>query len=63
MKVAEREIGKRNLRKFLKEAQGIRFLHFNFIDARIHSSTLDLYPFMRLSRRKLQQLLCLYLKN
>lgn len=43
MEVAEREIGKRNLRKFLKEAQGIRFLHINFINARIHSSTLGLY--------------------
>ena len=52
MKVAEREIGKRNLRKFLKEAQGIRFLHFNFIDTRIHGSTLDLYPLYEIIKKE-----------
>lgn len=52
LKVAEKEIGKRNLRKFLKDEQGLKVLHFNFIDARIHGSTLDLYPLYEIIKRE-----------
>lgn len=36
--------GKRSLRKFLQGSENIKFLHMNFIDAKIHQSSLDLYP-------------------
>ena len=44
LKWAERDIGKRGLKKFLGGNEEIKFLHFNFIDAKAHSSTVDLYP-------------------
>lgn len=28
----------------MKTAEDIKFLHFNFIDTKVHGSTLDLYP-------------------
>lgn len=43
-KFAEKNIGKREIRKFLKGEEDIKFLHFNFIDTKIHNSVLDLYP-------------------
>ena len=43
-KWAERDTGKRELKRFLKTAEDIKFLHFNFIDSKAHASTLDLYP-------------------
>lgn len=43
-KWAERDVGKRDLKKFLKGEEDIKFLHFNFIDTKVHNSTLDLYP-------------------
>lgn len=44
MKGVEKDIGKRNLRRFLKGDADIKILHFNFIDTKIHNSTIDLYP-------------------
>ncbi|MFN3481052.1 MAG: hypothetical protein ACK415_11820, partial [Thermodesulfovibrionales bacterium] len=52
LKVAEREIGKRNLKRFLKEDTEIRFLHFNFIDTKIHGSTIDLYPLYEIIKKE-----------
>jgi hypothetical protein len=52
LRIAEKDIGKRNLRKFLKEAGEIRFLHFNFIDARVHASTLDIHPLYEIIKRE-----------
>lgn len=52
LKVTEKEIGKRNLRRFLKEGQDIKFLHFNFIDTKIHSSTIDLYPLFEIMKNE-----------
>lgn len=43
-KWTERDTGKRDLKRFLKTAEDIKFLHFNFIDTKVHGSTLDLYP-------------------
>ena len=47
-KFAEKNVGRRELKKFLKSEEEVKFLHFNFIDARIHKSTLDLYPLYRI---------------
>lgn len=44
LKFAEKNIGRREIRKLLKGEEEIKFLHFNFIDAKIHNSVLDLYP-------------------
>jgi|GEM_PF-1109153 len=44
LKVAERDIGKRNLRRFLKDGADIKLLQFNFIDVRVHGTTVDLCP-------------------
>lgn len=43
-KWAERNTSIRNFQKFLKGTEVIKFVHFNFIDAKAHTSTLDLYP-------------------
>jgi len=43
-KWAEKGIGKRQMKKILSSQKDIIFLHFNFIDAKVHSSTLNLYP-------------------
>ncbi len=43
-KWAERGIGKREMKKILNSGEDIIFLHFNFIDTKVHSSTLNLYP-------------------
>ncbi len=51
-KVAERDVGKRNLRRFLKESSEIRFLHFNFIDVRIHGSSMDIYPLYEIIKKE-----------
>ena len=44
LKWAERGIGKRGLKRFLNSEKDLKMLHFNFIDAKVHNSTLDLYP-------------------
>jgi hypothetical protein len=44
VKWAEKASGKRELRKVMKLQKDIKFLHFNFIDSKVHGSTLDLYP-------------------
>ena len=36
--------GNRDIKKFLNGKEDIQFLHFNFIDVKAHSSSLDLYP-------------------
>lgn len=41
---AEKSSGKKELRKVMKLQKDIKFLHFNFIDAKTHASTLDPYP-------------------
>lgn len=43
-KWAERGIGRREMKKILNSGEDIIFLHFNFIDTKVHSSTLNLYP-------------------
>ena len=43
-KWVERDAGRRELRKILKGSEDIKFLHCNFIDTKMHNSTLDLYP-------------------
>lgn len=43
-KFTERNIGRREIRKLLKGGEDIKFLHFNFIDAKVHNSVLDIYP-------------------
>ncbi len=43
-KFAEKETGKRELKRFLKTESDIKFLHYNFIDVKFHSSSLDIYP-------------------
>jgi len=52
IRVAEREIGKRNLRKILKEGYDINFFHFNFIDTRVHGSTIDLNPLYEIIKKE-----------
>ncbi|MFN3740403.1 MAG: DUF6079 family protein [Thermodesulfovibrionales bacterium] len=52
LRVAEKEIGKRNLRRFLKADAALKFLHFNFIDTRVHGSTIDLYPLYELIKKE-----------
>lgn len=48
-KWAEKGIGKREMKKILGSGKDIIFLHFNFIDTKLHNSTLNLYPlFMNL---------------
>lgn len=44
LKWAEKGIGKKELRNNLKERADIKFLHFNFIDVKAHSSSINLYP-------------------
>lgn len=44
LKWAEKGIGKKEVRNTLKDKADIKFLHFNFIDAKAHSSSLNLYP-------------------
>ncbi|MBI5183801.1 MAG: hypothetical protein HY999_05510 [Nitrospinae bacterium] len=44
LKWAERGMGKRGLKRFLNGEGDLKFLHFNFIDSKLHNSTLDLYP-------------------
>ena len=44
LKWAERVTGRRKLKNILKSGEDIKFLHFNFIDTKVHNSTLDLYP-------------------
>ncbi len=43
-KFAEKDAGKRELKKFLKTEYDIKFLYYNFIDVKVHSSSLDMYP-------------------
>lgn len=43
-KWTERDAGRRDIKRFLKSPEDIKFLHFNFIDTRVHGSTIDLYP-------------------
>ncbi len=50
LRFAERDIGKRGLKRFLRQKGTLKCLHFNFIDSRIHSSTLDLYPLYSIIR-------------
>lgn len=52
LKVAERDIGKRNLRRFLKDSQDIKFICFNFIDTKIHGSTIDLHPLYEIIKKE-----------
>ncbi|HPO49192.1 MAG TPA: hypothetical protein PLO89_02610, partial [Spirochaetota bacterium] len=42
-KFAEKNINKRNLKKIATLEKDVKFLHFNFIDAKIHSSTINLF--------------------
>ncbi len=44
IRFTEKNLGKKEIKKFLKGDEEIKFLNFNFIDAKIHSSVLDLYP-------------------
>ncbi|MDZ4186065.1 MAG: hypothetical protein U1D97_13960, partial [Desulfuromonadales bacterium] len=44
LKWSERGIQTRELKRFLKGDAETKVLHFNFIDSKIHNSTLDLYP-------------------
>jgi hypothetical protein len=44
LKWSERDVGKRHLKKIINGKEEIKFLHFNFIDAKLHNSTLDLSP-------------------
>ena len=44
LKFAERDIGRRRIKNFLKNDAPLKFLHFNFIDSKVHNSTLDLHP-------------------
>lgn len=44
LKFAEKEIGKNRIKNFLKNEIHLKFLHFNFIDTKVHNSTLDLHP-------------------
>jgi len=44
LKWAEKDAGQRETKRFLKGGEDIKILHFNFIDTKIHASTLDLYP-------------------
>lgn len=44
LKFAEKDIGKRRIKNFLKNDIPLKFIHFNFIDSKVHNSTLDLYP-------------------
>lgn len=43
-KWVERDAGRKALRKALKGPEDLKFFHANFIDTKIHNSTLDLYP-------------------
>ncbi len=52
LKVAERDIGKRDLKRFLSGPEEIKVLHLNFIDTRIHASTIDLYPLYEVIRKE-----------
>lgn len=52
IKVAEKEIGKKNLKKFLKEGYDIKILHFNFIDTKVHNSSIDLYPLYEIIKKE-----------
>ncbi len=44
LKWAERGIGKKEFKNFLKNEADIKFLHFNFIDAKAHASSINIYP-------------------
>jgi len=44
LKWAERGIGKKELKNFLKNKADIKFMHFNFIDTKAHASSINLYP-------------------
>lgn len=50
LKWAEKGIGKRRLRTFLETDADLKFLHFNFIDVKIHASSIDPYPLFTLIR-------------
>jgi len=52
IKMTEKDVGKRNLRKHLKELYDVKFFHFNFIDTMLHGSTLDLYPLYNIIKRE-----------
>jgi hypothetical protein len=50
LKWAESYSEKRQLSLFLRKKLDIHFIHFNFIDARVHQSSLDLYPLFLILR-------------
>jgi hypothetical protein len=47
-KWAEKDAGRKGLKQFLKRGEDIKILHFNFIDSKMHASTMDLYPLFML---------------
>ncbi len=51
-RVAERDMGKRNLRRFLKESTEIKFLHLNFIDVKLHASSMDIFPLYEIIKKE-----------
>ena len=51
LKWAEKEWPK-EVKKLLKGDEDIKLLHFNFIDTKMHASTLDLYPLYMLIREE-----------
>lgn len=52
LKWAEHNAGSRELKRFLKGNEEIKVLHFNFIDAKIHNTTLDLYPLYQIIKNE-----------
>jgi len=44
LKWAEKDAGRKAIKQLLKGDADIKLLHFNFIDSKMHATTLDLYP-------------------
>ena len=52
LKWAEKDAGRKEIKQLLKGGEDIKLLHFNFIDSKMHASTLDLYPLYMLIREE-----------
>ncbi len=60
---AEKGITKREIKNFLYGTEELRFLHFNFIDVKMHASSIDIYPLYLIILEEFKKSILSILKN
>ncbi|MFH1727835.1 MAG: DUF6079 family protein [Pseudomonadota bacterium] len=63
LKWAEKNIGKRKLMNFLNSDKDIKIIHFNFIDTKIHNSSLNIFPLYKIIKNEFTEGILPILKN